>query len=193
MRVEPGSSLARCHLMPSAGGQPPTWARSGQVGGLDRCLVCQGCDELLASEAGVPPRPPALHRHSLGPWLHLMSEAAHRSNLDAWTGMAGKYLFFSPRASPLIAVAQAEIEGHGFRLAKLKLGELIGPDHVLYLYWHDGSRGQELAERWAPAGEPEGEIRYRRWKSEHATLRGVYSEQFLRNREEYARQRGRPA
>jgi hypothetical protein len=114
-----------------------------------------------------------------------MSESAYQSSIHDWTGRAGKYLFFSPRPEPLVELAQCEISQHGFRTAKVKIDQLIGPDHVLYLYWYDGRRAGELAERWAPEIEPE--ISCRGWKPESASLRGEYSEQFRSNRDEARR------
>jgi hypothetical protein len=57
-------------------------------------------------------------------------------------------------------------------------GELraIGTEHVLCLYFKDDSRKHELAER-QKSEYPD--VKYRYWKSDAATLKGKYSEEFL--------------
>jgi hypothetical protein len=153
------------------------------------CVVCQASDaDVRTAVPDAPDRITGVHRHVTGPWIQLMSEPAYRSSIDDWKGRAGKYLFFSASPEPLIELAQREISQHGFRTAKVKIAQLIGPDHVLYLYWHDSRRAEELAERWAPEIEPE--ISCRGWKPESASLRGEYSEQFRTNRDEARRRAG---
>ena len=49
------------------------------------------------------------------------------------------------------------------------------PDYVLCLYYKDGTRKHELASKYQ---NREG-IKYRFWKSDEATLKGEYSEEFL--------------
>jgi hypothetical protein len=153
------------------------------------CIVCQACDaDVRAAVPAAPARITGVHRHVTGPWVQLMCESAYPSSIDDWKGTAGKYLFFSARPELLVALAQREISQHGFRTAKVKIAELIGPDHVLYLYWHDGRRADELAARWTPEVEPE--IKCRGWKLEAASLRGQYSEQFRSQRDEARRRAG---
>jgi hypothetical protein len=153
------------------------------------CVVCDASDaDVRTAVPGAPDRITGVHRHVTGPWIQLMSESAYGSLIDDWKGKAGKYLFFSARPEPLIELAQSEISQHGFRTAKVKIDQLIGPDHVLYVYWDDSSRADELAERWAPEIQPE--IKYRGWKEESASLKGEYSEQFRDNRDEARRRAG---
>jgi hypothetical protein len=48
-------------------------------------------------------------------------------------------------------------------------------EHVLCLYYKDDSRKHELAER----NKQEYGVKYRYWKSDEATLKGQYSQEFL--------------
>lgn len=153
------------------------------------CVVCQAGDaDVRAAVPGAPDRITGVHRHVTGAWIQLMSAAAYASSIDDWKGRAGKYLFFAASPELLIELAQREIGQHGFRIAKVKIDQLIGPDHVLYLYWHDGRRAGELAQRWAPEIAPE--VDWRGWKPESASLRGEYSEQFRIHRDEARRRAG---
>lgn len=88
----------------------------------------------------------------------------------------GKYLFFSSDKEKLIQIAKNEIENHDFHKAKVNEELIEGQfEHVLCLYYKDDSRKQELAER----NRDEYQEKYRYWKSDEATLRGEYSEEFL--------------
>ena len=48
-------------------------------------------------------------------------------------------------------------------------------EHVLCLYYKDGSRKDELADR----NKEKYGVKYRYWKSDEATLKGQYSKEFL--------------
>lgn len=90
--------------------------------------------------------------------------------------ISGKYLFFSEDRYKLIAIAQNEIRNHRFHEAKVSK-KLLGSntDYVLCLYYENDSRKYELAER----NKQEYSVKYRYWKSDEATLRGHYSQEFL--------------
>jgi len=105
-----------------------------------------------------------------GYWIWLISDK--KPNYE----ITGKYLFFCSDKDKLIEVATNEIEEHGFHEAKVNMNLLEGKtEHVLCLYYSDDSRKHELAER----NEEEYGIKYRYWKSDEATLRGEYSQEFL--------------
>lgn len=90
--------------------------------------------------------------------------------------ITGKYLFFSNDRELLQQIAITEIENNGFHRAKLPIyGFSEGDDYVLCLYYKDDSRKKELAERYRNAKN----VKYRYWKSDQATIDGIYSEQFL--------------
>lgn len=90
--------------------------------------------------------------------------------------ITGKYLFFSSNKDELIEIASKEIEKHGFHRAKVNMRLSKGQtEHVLCLYYSDDSRRLELAER----NKAEYRVKYRHWKSDEATMRGKYSEEFL--------------
>lgn len=100
-----------------------------------------------------------------------------RSSIRPDYEMTGKYLFFSKDRERLLKIAENEILNHEFHLAKVNT-RLIGKntEHVLCLYYSDDSRKHELAER---ARTEYPDVNYRYWKSNDATLRGEYSEDFL--------------
>ena len=105
-----------------------------------------------------------------GYWIWLLSEQ------KLTCGITGKYLFFSEDKNKLLEIAANEIENHGFHHAKVNDSLLEGQtEHVLCLYYEDDSRKHELAER----NKQEYGVKYRYWKSDEATLRGQYSEEFL--------------
>lgn len=106
-----------------------------------------------------------------GYWIWILSE--EKPNYE----IIGKYLFFSSDKDKLIEIATNEIENHGFHRAKVNMNLLKGQtEHVLCLYYKDDSRKHELAER----NKEEYGVKYRYWKSDEATLRGEYSEEFLK-------------
>ena len=110
-----------------------------------------------------------------GYWIWLLSEGKPNSQIT------GKYLFFSSDKDKLIEIATNEIEKHGFHRAKVNMNLLKGQtEHVLCLYYKDDSRKTELAER----NRREYDVKYRYWKSDEATLRGLYSKEFLERLEE---------
>lgn len=105
-----------------------------------------------------------------GYWIWLFSE--EKPNCE----ITGKYLFFSEDKNKLIEIATNEIEKHGFHEAKVNEHLLKGQtEHVLCLYYKDDSRKHELAER----NKQEYGVKYRYWKSDEATLKGQYSQEFL--------------
>jgi hypothetical protein len=89
----------------------------------------------------------------------------------------GKYLFFSTDRQRLIDVATQEILHHRFHKAKVNC-RLLGKntEYVLCLYYKDGSRKHELANRCT---RDYPDVKYRYWKSDESTLRGQYSQEFL--------------
>lgn len=90
--------------------------------------------------------------------------------------ITGKYLFFSDNKDRLMEIAQNEIEKHSFREAKVNENLLDGQtEYVLCLYYKDDSRKHELDIR----NKSEYNVKYRFWKSDEATLRGEYSQEFL--------------
>jgi len=105
-----------------------------------------------------------------GYWIWLFSE--EKPNYE----ITGKYLFFCKDKDKLIEIATNEIENHGFHEAKVNMNLLEGQtEHVLCLYYKDGSRKRELADR----NKQEYGVKYRYWKSDLATLSGQYSKDFL--------------
>ena len=105
-----------------------------------------------------------------GHWLWLLSEEKPSYKIT------GKYLFFNSDQDKLIEIANNEIEKHGFHRAKVNIRLLKGQtEHVLCLYYKDDSRKYELADR----NKQEYGVKYRYWKSDEATLKGQYSEEFL--------------
>jgi hypothetical protein len=104
-------------------------------------------------------------------WLWIESEKEPGYNIS------GKYLFFSENRERLIEIAENEIENYGFHRAKTPI-TLIGnlTDYVLCLYYEDDSRKYELSERHRQLYH---DVEYRYWKSDIATLRGEYSQEYL--------------
>jgi hypothetical protein len=104
-----------------------------------------------------------------GYWIWLLSEQKPDYEI------LGKYLFFDEDKNKLIEIARNEIDNHGFHEAKVNERLLEGQtEHVLCLYYKDDSRKHELAERNKEYG-----VKYRYWKSDEATLKGQYSQEFL--------------
>ena len=90
--------------------------------------------------------------------------------------ITGKYLFFCDDKNKLIKIAKNEIENHDFYEAKINEKLLEDQtDYVLCLYYKDDSRKYELAER----NKSKYNVKYRYWKSDEATLKGEYSQEFL--------------
>ena len=106
-----------------------------------------------------------------GYWTYVISEKKPSHDIT------GKYLFFSEKKERLFEIAKNEILEHDFHLAKVN-NSLLGSntEYVLCLYYHDDSRKYELAERYR---EKDSDIKYRYWKSDEDTLKGIYSEEFL--------------
>ena len=105
-----------------------------------------------------------------GYWIWHLSE--EKPNYE----ITGKYLFFSSDQDKLIEIATNEIENHGFHRAKVNMNLLEGQtEYVLCLYYKDDSRKKELAER----NRRDHGAKYRYWKSDEATLKGQYSNEFL--------------
>jgi hypothetical protein len=111
-----------------------------------------------------------MRREFDGYWIWLFSEEKPDY------GITGKYLFFCEDKDRLIEIAQNEIENHGFHEAKVNENLLEGQtEHVLCLYYKDGSRKDELADR----NKEKYGVKYRYWKSDEATLKDQYSREFL--------------
>lgn len=111
-----------------------------------------------------------MKEHFNGYWIWLLSEK--RPDYE----ILGKYLFFYEDKDKLIEIARNEITNHGFHEAKVNERLLEGQtEHVLCLYYKDDSRKHELAER----NRREYGVKYRYWKSDEATLKGQYSQEFL--------------
>lgn len=90
--------------------------------------------------------------------------------------ITGKYLFFSEDKAALEKIALEEIKNSDFYKAKIPTEEhKKGDEYVLCLYYKDDSRKHELAKKY----KERGNIKYRYWKSNKATLEGEYSEEFL--------------
>jgi hypothetical protein len=105
-----------------------------------------------------------------GYWIWLLSEQKPDYEI------LGKYLFFDEDKNKLIDIARNEIDNHGFHEAKVNEHLIEGQtEHVLCLYYRDDSRKHELAER----NKQEYEVKYRYWKSDDATSKGQYSQEFL--------------
>jgi len=103
-------------------------------------------------------------------WIYLMREERPSYKIH------GKYLFFNEDMDRLIGIAKKEIENHDFHVAKVSNNLLKGQtEHVLCLYYNDDSRMHELADR----NRLEYGVKYRYWKSDAATQRGEYSQEFL--------------
>lgn len=63
-----------------------------------------------------------------------------------------------------------------FHLAKIPLPDVnTHPEYVLCLYYKDESRKHELADKY----KGQNGLKYRYWKSDAATSRREYSEEFL--------------
>jgi len=93
-----------------------------------------------------------------------------------WPKITGKYLFFSESKAELEKIAIHELETGGFYRAKINTDRhKKGKDYVLCLYYEDGSRKYELAEKY----KSNTKVKYRYWKSDADTIEGKYSEQFL--------------
>lgn len=107
-----------------------------------------------------------------GYWLYIASTD------ELGYEITGKYLFFAPDPIVLLTVAVDEIVNHEFHMAKVNSTLLSGAEHVLCLYSADDSRRYELRDRYRSRTDLQ-DLRYRWWKSDAATHRGVYSEQFL--------------
>ncbi|MEM5793244.1 MAG: hypothetical protein QXY45_02705 [Candidatus Aenigmatarchaeota archaeon] len=103
--------------------------------------------------------------------------------------ITGKYLFFSESKEELEKIAIEELENGEFFRAKINTDKhKKGKEYVLCLYYSDDSRKFELANKY----KSNRKINYRYWKSNEDTLRGKYSEQFLkklspRERKEWTR------
>lgn len=111
-----------------------------------------------------------MKEHSGGYWIWLLNEQKPDYEI------LGKYLFFDEDKDKLIEIARNEIDNHGFHRAKVNEHLLEGQtEHVLCLYYKDDSRKHELAER----NKQEYGVKYRYWKSDEATLKGQYSQEFL--------------
>lgn len=112
--------------------------------------------------------------HDEDPWTRTGEEkesSSHEGNMD------GKYLFFAKDRNHLIQLIENEITKYGFSVAKV-IDEPSGSDYVACLYWHDDSRKEELAKRYA--NKPH--IKYRYYKRNADTRAGIYSKQFLATR-----------
>ena len=113
-----------------------------------------------------------------GYWTHFQRHplpASYRELIEALK-VTGKYLFFSEDRARLVEIAIEELEGNGFREAKINdEGENIGPEYVLCLYYKDDGRKHELARKYAKMSG----VKYRYWKSDSDTREGKYSAKFL--------------
>ena len=93
----------------------------------------------------------------------------------------GKYLLFSMDREKLVRIAEQEIKNGPFHQAKTQMPGLndslpgTGEEYVLCLYYKDDSRKHELADKY----QSQDGVRYRYWKSDEATRKGKYSEEFL--------------
>lgn len=89
--------------------------------------------------------------------------------------VTGKYLFFADDRELLLAIAKDEVRA-GFPLAKVIQEEYkAGDEYVLCLYYYDDSKKYELADKY----EDIPFIKYRYWKSDEDTKKGVYSQEYL--------------
>ena len=115
-----------------------------------------------------------------GYWIWLISE--NKPDYE----ITGKYLFFHEYKDKLVEIARNEIDNHGFHRAKVNNNLLEGQtEYVLCLYYQDDSRKQELAQR----NNQEYGVKYRYWKSDEATLKGQYNQEFLSKLPESKRKR----
>lgn len=113
----------------------------------------------------------AVERRNDGHWEWFFATEAPPDDIT------GKYLFFSSDRDLLVGIAVEELRNGEFDYAKIPMvGKNLSDDYVLCLYHRDDSRKRDLASKY---GKRDG-LRYRYWKSDEATLRGEYSEQFLR-------------
>lgn len=91
--------------------------------------------------------------------------------------ITGKYLFFSTDRELLVQIAIDELQSGALHLAKTQEeGRSLTREYVLCLYDIDDSRKHELAAKYR--GGPR--LKYRYWKSDEATRRGQYSNEFLK-------------
>jgi hypothetical protein len=92
--------------------------------------------------------------------------------------ITGKYLFYVPDPWVLLDIALLEIRQWGFHRAKISTRPpASSEEYVLCLYYRDDSRRRELAQRWA------GRVKYRWWKSDALTGRGVYGGKWMSERD----------
>ena len=113
--------------------------------------------------------------HSDGYWENFNSQEERDYEIT------GKYLFFSTDRELLVNIAKNEISKGPFHRAKTQMpgaNDVIpgtGDDYVLCLYYKDNSKKHELADKY----QERENLKYRYWKSNEATRRGEYSEEFL--------------
>ena len=89
--------------------------------------------------------------------------------------IAGKYLFFSADRELLVNIAIKELQSGQFHLAKIPIvGQNVADEYVLCLYYRDESKQHDLAAKY----RAEASMSYRYWKTDEATRRGEYSDQF---------------
>ena len=91
----------------------------------------------------------------------------------------GKYLFYSSDREQLVRIAEMELLEGGFHVAKVVTDKGRTDDYVLCLYYEDETRKGELNRKYGGIVRPPVAF----WKTEEATLRGEYSERFLRKLE----------
>lgn len=105
-----------------------------------------------------------------GYWIHFYRRPAKPQNVT------GKYLFFSQADLLLYKLAIDELRNNEFFSAKVN-SWLLGAntEYVLCIYYKNDSRKNELADRYR--GRPN--LKYRYWKTDDATRKGIYSEEFL--------------
>lgn len=118
---------------------------------------------------------PSVRRVVHGQWEWFVT------TLDVPYSITGKYLFFSADRSQLVSIAIDELRGGTFHLARIQAerGRDV-TEFVLALYYQDGSRGTELAERYRGCRT----IRFRSWqidKPKHGTPDHERFLRFLRN------------
>jgi hypothetical protein len=95
-------------------------------------------------------------------WVHV-----HAPDAEWYFGM-GKYQFFERDPWVPVSVVVSEITQHGFRHAKIGCRPGSFDEYAYCLFGDDDSRERELLHRWR------GWIKYRWWKSNKQTQRGVY-------------------
>ena len=118
-----------------------------------------------------------------GSWLFLINQDAVRNKAEVDEQMAlenhgslGKYIFFSDSQSSLIQLALTILEDYDLYHAKISISanhDKPGYDFVCCVY--------DASPRFLDELEKFGDeyyIRYRRWKSDAATLAGEYSKHF---------------